>query len=113
MAQIKTLADLQALKVVAAQQMDTRIKGNTLGLPQIRVAMATIGIEAGAKEIFDYILEQADAKGLNVVVTQTGVIKDGNNQPVVVELALKETESQVFENVDKKKADEILALIKA
>ena len=112
MAQIKTLADLQALKKVAHEKMDTRIKGNTSGLPQIRIAMATVGIAAGAKEIFDYFLEQADAEGLNVVVTQTGVIKDGNCQPVVVELALSEGECQVFENVDKKKADEILDMLK-
>ena len=112
MALIRTLADLQALQKTAYGRMDTRIKGNTPGLPQIRIAMATAGIAAGAKEIFDYVSERADAEGLNVVVTQKGIIGEGNGQPVVVELVLKDGQSQVFENVGKKKIDEILDTLK-
>ncbi len=112
MAQIKTLNDLRALRKVASERMDTRIKGNKAGLPQIRVAMATAGIAAGAKEIFDYLIEQSDNRGLEVVVLQTGVIAEGNNTPVVVELALADGETKVFENVDKKMADQILDSLK-
>ncbi len=107
MAQIKTLEDLRALRKVAKEKMDTRIKGNTVGLPQIRVAMSTEGIAAGGKEIFDYLIEQSDIKGIDVVITQTGVIGEGNQKPVVVEL-VTDKETQIFENVDKKSADQIL-----
>ncbi|MGP1515619.1 MAG: (2Fe-2S) ferredoxin domain-containing protein [Bacteroidales bacterium] len=112
MARIKVLSDLQTIKKVAYDKMTTRIKGNAIGLPQIRVVMATSGIVSGAKEIFDYILEQADLKGLDVVVTQTGSIAKGNAQPVVVEVALSNQKVLVFENVDKKKVNEILNAIK-
>ena len=79
MAQIKSLEDLQALKNSVQEEIDTRVKGNRDGLVQVKVAMATCGITAGAKSIYNYLLEQVDKRSMDVVVYQTdcmGLCKD-------------------------------------
>ncbi|MCH3924501.1 MAG: (2Fe-2S) ferredoxin domain-containing protein [Bacteroidales bacterium] len=107
MAQIKTLADLKALKNNIHDKMDTRIKGTENGLVQVKVAMATCGIAAGAKEIFDYMLEQTDKKGLKVVFTQTGCMGYCHAEPTI-EVTVPGKDPIVFGYVDKKRADEII-----
>ena len=107
MAQIKTLADLKVLKNNIHDKMDTRIKGTENGLVQVKVAMATCGIAAGAKEIFDYMLEQTDKKGLKVVFTQTGCMGYCHAEPTI-EVTVPGKDPIVFGYVDKKRADEII-----
>ena len=107
MVKIKSLADLQALKAKVHKEMDTRIKGNDKSLPQIKVAMGTSGIASGAKEIFDYMLEQTDKKGVRAVVTMTDYMGYQNQEPTV-EVDLQGKDPVIFGNVDKKKADEII-----
>src|SRR5574344_1786337 len=107
MAQIKTLADLKALKNNIHEKMDTRIKGTQNGLVQVKVAMATCGIAAGAKEIFDYMLEQTEKKGLDVVFTQTGCMGYCHAEPTI-EVTVPGKDPIVFGYVDKKRADEII-----
>ncbi|MBP3254653.1 MAG: (2Fe-2S) ferredoxin domain-containing protein [Bacteroidales bacterium] len=113
MAQIKTLADLQAVKQRVYATMKTRVEAFDKSLPQIRIAMATSGIAAGAKEIFDYMLNQTEKENVNAVITQTGVIAEGNLQPVVVEVIMPDGQSKIYENVDKKSADAIINTLKA
>ena len=113
MAQIKTLADLQAVKERVYATMKTLVEGFDKNLPQIRIAMATIGIQAGAKEIYDYFIDQTDAKQIKAIVMQTSVIDDGNQQPVVVKVTMPDGESKIYENVDKKSADAIIDSLKA
>lgn len=107
MVQIKTLADLQALKAKVHQQMDTRIKGNDRNLPQIKVAMGTSGIAAGAKEIFDYMLNLTDEKNVAAVVYLTGYMGYADQEPTV-EVVMEGKQPVVFGNVDKKRAEEIV-----
>ena len=107
MAQIKSLADLKALKNSIHEKMDTRVKGNKDGLVQVKVAMATCGIDAGAKTIFNYIMEQADKKGLEIVLSQTGCMGYCHAEPTI-EVTLPGKEPIVFGHVDKAKADEIM-----
>ncbi|MBR5253477.1 MAG: (2Fe-2S) ferredoxin domain-containing protein [Bacteroidales bacterium] len=107
MAQIKSLKDLESLKSSVQEQIDTRVKGNKDGLVQIKVAMATCGISAGAKSIYNYFLEKIDEKKLDVVVYQTDCMGRCNEEPTV-EVALPNQESVIFGNVDKAKVDEIL-----
>ncbi|MBO6117906.1 MAG: (2Fe-2S) ferredoxin domain-containing protein [Bacteroidales bacterium] len=113
MAQIKTLADLQAVKERVYATMKTRVEAFDKSLSQIRIAMATSGISAGAKEIFDYMIEKTDERQIKAVITQTGVIAEGNNQPVVVEVVMPDGQSKIYENVDKKSADAIMDSLKA
>lgn len=107
MVQIKSLSDLQALKKSAHERMDTRIKGKRDDLAQVKVAMATCGIVAGAKSVFDYMLKQADEKGLEIILTQSDCMGHCNAEPTI-EVTLPGKEPVVFGNVDNAKADEIL-----
>ena len=107
MAQIKSLKDLESLKNSVQEIIDTRVKGNKDGLVQIKVAMGTCGIAAGAKSIYNYFLEKIDEKKLDVVVYQTDCMGRCNEEPTV-EVALPNQESVIFGNVDKAKVDEIL-----
>jgi NADP-reducing hydrogenase subunit HndB len=107
MVQIKSLSDLQALKKSAHERMDTRIKGKRDDLAQVKVAMATCGITAGAKSVFDYMLKQADEKGLEIILTQSDCMGHCNAEPTI-EVTLPGKEPVVFGNVDNAKADEIL-----
>lgn len=107
MAQIKSLKDLESFKNSVKEQIDTRVKGNQDGLVQIKVAMATCGIAAGAKSIYNYFLEKVDEKKLDVVVYQTDCMGRCNEEPTI-EVVLPNQESMIFGNVDKVKVDEIL-----
>ena len=49
MTKIKSLADLKAMKQSVQEKIDTRAKGTAEGLVQVKIAMATCGIAAGAK----------------------------------------------------------------
>lgn len=107
MAQIKSLKDLESLKSSVQEQIDTRIKGDKDGLVQVKVAMATCGIAAGAKTIYNYFLEQIDEKKLDVVVYQTDCMGLCKEEPTV-EVVAPNQEPEIFTNVDKAKVDEIL-----
>lgn len=107
MAQIKSLEDLKSLKDSVQEQIDTRVKGNQDGLVQIKVAMATCGIAAGAKTIYNYFLEKVEEKKIDVVVYQTDCMGLCKEEPTV-EVVVPNQEPVVFTNVDKAKVDEIL-----
>lgn len=107
MAQIKSLEDLQALKNSVQEEIDTRVKGNRDGLVQVKVAMATCGITAGAKTIYNYLLEQVDKKAMDVVVYQTDCMGLCKDEPTV-EISIPGKDSVIFGNVDTNKVDEIL-----
>ncbi|MBP1629705.1 MAG: oxidoreductase [Bacteroidetes bacterium] len=107
MTQIKSLADLKAIKQSIQAKIETREKGNAEGLVHVRVAMATCGIAAGAKTIMDYMMAETDKRGMNVVFTQTGCMGYCHAEPTI-EVTLPGKEPIVFGYVDTKKADEII-----
>ena len=107
MTQIKSLADLKALKANIQDKMDTRAKGNKDGLVQVKIAMATCGIAAGAKQVFDYFLTESEKRGIDIVLTQTGCMGYCHAEPTI-EVTLPGKDSIVFGYVDTKKADEII-----
>lgn len=107
MTQIKSLADLKAMKQQIQQKIDTREQGNAEGLVHVKVAMATCGIAAGAKQVMDYMMQQTEKKGLNVVFTQTGCMGYCHAEPTI-EVTVPGKDPIVFGYVDNKKADEII-----
>lgn len=107
MTKIKSLADLRAIKKSAQSRIDTREKGNAEGLVHVKVAMATCGIAAGAKQTMDYMMAEADKRGLDIVFTQTGCMGYCHAEPTI-EVTLPGQEPIVFGYVDTKKADEII-----
>ncbi len=109
MTKIKSLADLKAMKQSIQDKIDTRQKGNAEGLAQVKVAMATCGIAAGAKQVMDYMMSETEKRGMDVVFTQTGCMGYCHAEPTI-EVTLPGKEPIVFGYVDLKKADEIIVL---
>ena len=73
MTKVKSLADLKAMREKLQSNLDIREKAeNPESLVQIKVAMATCGIAAGAKKVMEHMMQKADELGIAAVFTQTG-----------------------------------------
>lgn len=109
MAKIKSLEELLKIKENAQQRVDLREKGENIDqLIQVRVAMATCGIAAGAREVMDFILQESYKQGINnIVVTQTGCMGYCYAEPTI-QVTLPNSEPVVFGNVTLDKAKEII-----
>ncbi|MDR0971812.1 MAG: (2Fe-2S) ferredoxin domain-containing protein [Bacteroidales bacterium] len=107
MTKIKSLADLRAMKQSVQEKLDTRVKGTEEGLVQVKVAMATCGIAAGAKQVMDYMMEETEKRGINAVFTQTGCMGYCHAEPTI-EVTRPGEDPVVFGYVDIKKADQII-----
>ena len=108
MHQIKSLADLKRIKENVQTKIDLREKSEQVeNLIQIKVAMATCGIAAGAKEIMNYFIEALDREKVDALVTQTGCMGYCYAEPTV-EVTLPGKEPLVFGHVKKAKVDEII-----
>lgn len=109
MAKIKSLADLKKLKTELESKVNLREQGENIeNLVQVRVAMATCGIAAGAKDTMNYMLKKLKEDGINnVVITQTGCMGKCHSEPTI-EVILPKKEGVTFGNVDAKKAEEII-----
>lgn len=108
MTKVKSLADLIKMKEALQAKIDLREKGEAAeNLVQIKVAMATCGIAAGAKNVMDFLIEELEKRGINAVVTQTGCMGYCYAEPTI-EVKLPNADPVVFGYVDTKKADEII-----
>ena len=95
MNKVKTLDDLRKMRESLRASLDLREKSNNPEqMVQIKVAMATCGIAAGAKEVMSYFIEALDRERVDALVTQTGCM--GGKEPIV------------FGRVNKAKVDEII-----
>ncbi len=109
MAKIKSLEELMQIKKNVQDKVELREKGDNIeNLIQVRVAMATCGIAAGAREIMDYMVQESYRQGLdNVVVTQSGCMGYCYAEPTL-EVTLPGEEPVVFGDVTEEKAKEII-----
>ncbi|HPD94602.1 MAG: (2Fe-2S) ferredoxin domain-containing protein [Bacteroidales bacterium] len=108
MTKVKSLADLKKMKEELQAKIEVREKGEVSeNLVQIKVAMATCGIAAGAKPIMEFLIDELDKRGINAVVTQTGCMGYCYAEPTI-EVKLPGKDPVIFGYVDKKKADEII-----
>ncbi|MCQ2306589.1 MAG: (2Fe-2S) ferredoxin domain-containing protein [Bacteroidales bacterium] len=108
MAKIKSLAELKAMRENLQSNLDLREKSNNPdAMVQVKVAMATCGIAAGAKQVMEHMMEKADQLKLGVVFTQTGCMGYCHAEPTI-EVKVPGKDPIVFGHVDNKKADEIL-----
>jgi NADP-reducing hydrogenase subunit HndB len=108
MAQITSLADLKKRRDEIKSGLEIREKANDPeNHVQVKVAMATCGIAAGAKVIMDFLIEQLDRRNIDGVVTQTGCMGYCYAEPTI-EVKLPGHDPVVFGGVDLKKADEII-----
>ena len=108
MTKIKSLADLKKMRDQVREGLEIREKAeDPEARVQVKVAMATCGIAAGAKNIMEFFIEQLERRNVDGVVTQTGCMGYCYAEPTV-EVTLPGQEPVVFGEVDEKKADEII-----
>lgn len=109
MAKIKSLEELRKIKEQAQNSVSLRVKGDNIeNLIQIRVAMATCGIAAGARETMDEFIKVLKEEHIdNAVVTQTGCMGYCYAEPTI-ELTMPGKEPVVYGHVDREKVHEII-----
>jgi len=108
MVKVKSLADLQKLKLGLQSKLDLREKGEGAeNLVQVKVAMATCGIASGAKQVMEFFMDELEKRSIASVVTQTGCMGYCYAEPTI-EIKLPKQDAVVFGYVNLKKADEII-----
>lgn len=108
MTKITSLADLKKMKADLKAQIALREKSdNPDSRTQVKVAMATCGIAAGAKNIMEYLVEELDKRGVDALVSQTGCLGYCFAEPTV-EVIIPGSDPVVFGYVDTKKANDII-----
>ena len=108
MTEIKTLADLKKKQEEVKSKIELRNKAeNPEARVQVKVAMATCGIAAGAKKVMEYFVEELEKRNIDAIVTQTGCMGYCFAEPTV-EVILPGKEAIVFGYVDNARADEII-----
>lgn len=74
MNKVKTLDDLRKMRESLRASLDLREKSNNPEqMVQIKVAMATCGIAAGAKEVMSYFIEALDRERVDARSLKPGV----------------------------------------
>jgi NADP-reducing hydrogenase subunit HndB len=108
MNKIKSLDDLRKMKQSLEHGMNIREKSNSPeSLVQIRVAMATCGIAAGARTVMNTLIEKIEKEKIPAVVTQGGCMGYCYAEPTI-EVKVPGKDPVVFGNVDSKVAVEIV-----
>ncbi len=108
MSKIKSLADLKQMKQRFEEEISIREKSdNPEGLVQIRVAMATCGIAAGARAVMNAMIDRIDKDGISAIVTQSGCMGYCFAEPTI-EVTKPGEDPIVFGKVDVAKATEII-----
>ena len=108
MTKIKSFSDLKRQRDIIVSRLDISEKesGHESHV-HIKIAMATCGLAAGAKQIMDFFTEQLDRRNIDGEVTQTGCMGYCYAEPTV-EVKLPGQDPVVFGEVTLKKADEII-----
>ncbi len=108
MTKIKSLADLKKMREQMKVGIDLREKGDDPeSHVRIKVALATCGIAAGAKNIMEFFIEHLERRNIEAIVTQTGCMGYCYAEPTI-EVTLPGKDPVVFGFVDERKADEII-----
>lgn len=104
-----SLEELQTLREKVKASLDLREKGDHAEqMIVVRVAMATCGIAAGAREIMNYFSEEVRVRGLNnVMITQSGCMGYCYAEPTV-EITRPGEAPVVYGHVNKERAQLIL-----
>ena len=109
MAKIKSLDELKALRDSVQNKVDVREHGDKIEeMIVVRVAMATCGIAAGARQIMNHMANELREREIdNVMITQVGCMGYCYAEPTI-EVTLKGQEPVVYGHVTVDKATEII-----
>ena len=106
---MKTIKDINAIKEQMQAKLIARDTANTESETRILVGMATCGIAAGAKPVFDTLMDEISKRGLkNVRVTRTGCIGMCKLEPIV-EVIVPNEPKVTYIKVDSNVAKRIVA----
>jgi NADP-reducing hydrogenase subunit HndB len=105
---ITSLADLRKIKDEVQEKIKLRELGENAEIHvQIKVAMATCGIAAGAKDTMNYLIAELDSRGIDAIETQTGCMGFCYAEPTI-EVIKPGKEPVIFGFVTREKAKEII-----
>lgn len=108
MNKIKSLDDLRKMKQSLENGMTIRENSNSPeSLVQIRVAMATCGIAAGARTVMNTLIEKLEMEKIPAVVTQGGCMGYCYAEPTI-EVKVPGKDPVVFGKVDAAVAEDIV-----
>ncbi len=108
MSKIKSLADLRKMKQQFESDLNIREKSeNAESMIQIRVAMATCGIAAGARTVMNSLIDRIEKDSIPAIVTQGGCMGYCFAEPTI-EVHKPGEEPVVFGKVDAEKAMQIV-----
>ena len=106
---MKTIEDINAIREQMQQKLIARDTSATDGEIRVLVGMATCGIAAGAKPVFDTLMDEVAKRGLkNVRVSRTGCIGMCKLEPIV-EVIVPGEQKVTYIKVDSNVAKKIVA----
>ena len=106
---MKTIADLKAIRERMQSTVFVRDNADENAETRIVVGMATCGISAGARPVFNTLLEEVATRGLkNVKVTRSGCIGMCKLEPIV-EVFVPGKEKVTYVQMDEAKAKRIVS----
>lgn len=105
---MKSIAEIMAIRDKMKKEIITRESGEVKDI-RIVVGLATCGIAAGARPVFDTITEEVAARNLkNVVVTRSGCLGMCKLEPIV-EVYVPSQDKVTYVMIDEEKAKKIVA----
>lgn len=105
---MKSIADIMAIREAMQSQIILRDNADAENEIHIIVAMGTCGINAGARTVFNALVDEVETRALKGVrVTRTGCLGNCADEPTV-EVHIPGKEAVKYANLDAKKAVEII-----
>lgn len=107
MERIKSVKDLKKMRQATDSNVQKSSPTDSEEPVIIKVAMATCGIASGAKDTFDYFVQEISRRHINANISQTGCMTYCYAEPTV-EVTLPNQDPVVFGHVNSAKAQEII-----
>lgn len=106
---IKSLDELRKLRDSLKESVDLREKGeSTAGITEILVGMGTCGIAAGARDTFNELLSELEAKQIkNAKVISVGCLGQCTKEPTV-QVNMPNREPLIYGLITKEKVSDLV-----
>lgn len=106
---MKSIADIKAIREKMQSEIIIRDNNDSSSETKIVIGMATCGINAGARSVFNTILEDVATRQLrHVKVVRSGCMGKCDLEPIV-EISIPGKETVTYVKVDEEKAKKIVA----
>lgn len=106
---MKSIADIKAIRDRMQSEIIIRDNADSEHETQLVVGMATCGIQAGSREVFNALIDEVASRNLKSVrVARTGTIAQCNQEPIV-EVHVPGKDVVTYVKVDAEKAKKIIA----